>query len=170
MHVVYHEGETMPQTSHGHIPIYTLIILVSFASVAAVLFTPGLPVLQREFQLDTAQTQLTISLFLLGYTIGPLIYGPLANRHGRKNMLYCGISIAFVASLFCAISSYSASFNLFLLARFMSAIGASAGLTLTFTIVNDVFTDIDYRRTMIAYVTLAFAIMPGLAVFVGGSK
>jgi DHA1 family bicyclomycin/chloramphenicol resistance-like MFS transporter len=158
----------MPQTSHGHIPIYTLIILVSFASVAAVLFTPGLPALQQQFHLNTTQIQSTVSLFLLGYTIGPLIYGPLANRHGRKNMLYCGITIAFIASLFCALSSYLASFKLFLLARFISAIGASAGLTLTFTIVNDVFTDIDYRRTIIAYVTLAFAIMPGLAVSVGG--
>lgn len=150
------------------IPLYTLIILVSFASVAAVLFTPGLPQLQQQFQISTAHTQLTVSLFLLGYTIGPLIYGPLANRHGRKNMLYLGISIAFISSLLCAIAAHIGGFTLFLMARFMLAIGASAGLTLTFTIISDVFTDTEQRRKMIAYTTLAFAIMPGLAVSAGG--
>jgi DHA1 family bicyclomycin/chloramphenicol resistance-like MFS transporter len=150
------------------IPLYTLIILVSFASVAAVLFTPGLPQLQQQFQISTAHTQLTVSLFLLGYTIGPLIYGPLANRHGRKNMLYLGISIAFISSLFCAIAAHIGGFTPFLIARFMLAIGASAGLTLTFTIISDVFTDTEQRRKMIAYTTLAFAIMPGLAVSAGG--
>lgn len=150
------------------IPLYTLIILVSFASVAAVLFTPGLPQLQSQFHVSTASTQLTVSLFLLGYTIGPLIYGPLANRHGRKNMLYIGISIAFISALFCAIAPYIGGFTLFLAARFMLAIGASAGLNLTFTIISDVFTDIEERRKMIAYTTLAFAIMPGLAVSAGG--
>ncbi|MCD6045274.1 MAG: hypothetical protein K0R48_437, partial [Gammaproteobacteria bacterium] len=131
-------------------------------------FTPGLPHLQRQFHISAASTQLTVSLFLLGYTIGPLIYGPLANRHGRKNMLYVGISIAFVSSLLCAIASHIGGFVIFLVARFMLAIGASAGLTLTFTIISDVCTDTEQRRKMIAYTTLAFAIMPGLAVSVGG--
>lgn len=157
-----------PKQMQISIPLYTLIILVSFASVAAVLFTPGLPQLQQQFQIRTAQSQLTVSLFLLGYTIGPLIYGPLANRHGRKNMLYLGISIAFISSLVCALAAHIGGFTLFLMARFMLAIGASAGLTLTFTIISDVFADIEERRKMIAYTTLAFAIMPGLAVSAGG--
>jgi MFS transporter, DHA1 family, multidrug resistance protein len=150
------------------IPLYTLLILVSFASVAAVLFTPGLPQLQQQFQISTAHTQLTVSLFLLGYTIGPLIYGPLANRHGRKNMLYVGISIAFMSALLCAIATHIGGFTVFLIARFMLAIGASAGLTLTFTIISDIFTESEERRKIIAYTTLAFAIMPGLAVSAGG--
>ncbi len=150
------------------IPLYTLIILVSFASVAAVLFTPGLPQLQSQFQISLADTQLTVSLFLLGYILGPLVYGPLANRHGRKPMLYIGISIAFISALLCALAPYIGGFPVFLMARFMLALGASAGLTLTFTMISDVFTDILQRRKVIAYTTLAFAIMPGLAVSTGG--
>ncbi len=150
------------------IPLYTLIILVSFASVASVLFTPGLPQLQHQFQISTASTQLTVSLFLLGYTIGPLIYAPLANRYGRKNTLYAGISVAFISSLLCALAPFIGGFTVFLVARFLSALGASAGLTIAFTLISDVFTDRQERGRVIAYSTLAFAIMPGLAIYVGG--
>lgn len=150
------------------IPLYTLIILVSFASVASLLFTPGLPQLQRQFHISTAETQLTVSLFLLGYTIGPLIYAPLANRYGRKNTLYSGIFIAFISSLLCAIAPAIGGFTLFLIARFLSALGASAGLTIAFTLISDVFTEQEDRSRVIAYSTLAFAIMPGLAIYIGG--
>lgn len=62
----------------------TLLLLISFASVNAVLFTSALPNITAFFGITEHAAQQTITSFLVGYTIGQLIYGPIANRYGRK--------------------------------------------------------------------------------------
>jgi MFS family permease len=73
----------------------TLLLLVSFGSVGAVLFTPALPAIQQFFQVTVGQAQLTMTSYLLGYALGQLPYGPLANGIGRKKTLYIGIPFPF---------------------------------------------------------------------------
>ena len=64
--------------------ILILIIMSSFASMGAIIFAPALPEIAQYFHISQGHSQLTITLFLLGYAIGQLIYGPLANRFGRR--------------------------------------------------------------------------------------
>lgn len=74
------------------LPLITLILLISFASVNAVLFTPALPDIARYFMIDDTIVQSTITWFLVGYALGQLVYGPIANRFGRKPALYSVIA------------------------------------------------------------------------------
>jgi MFS family permease len=73
------------------LPFFTLFLLISFAAVNAMLFTPALPNLTRFFDISEMAAQSTITWFLVGYTVGQLLYGPIANRFGRKSALYVGI-------------------------------------------------------------------------------
>src|SRR5580700_3998703 len=91
--------ERLKMQSNRHLPFFTLLLMISFASVNAVLFTPALPAIAHFFMLSNDQAQLTVSWFLVGYALGQLIYGPLANRFGRKPALYAGISLQIVSSL-----------------------------------------------------------------------
>lgn len=147
--------------------LWILLLLVSFASVSAVLFTPALPSIASFFNVSMAQSQLTITAFLIGYALGQLPYGPLANRLGRKITLYIGISLAILGSLLCAFSSSMQSFELLVFARFLQALGACVGLKVSFTMIADVYNQTDATR-IFSYVIMAFAIMPGLAIAVGG--
>ena len=79
-----------------------LLLIASFASVGAVLFTPALPSIRDFFHVSVGESQLTITSYLVGYALGQLPYGPLANRYGRKPALYMGISLSIVGSLLCA--------------------------------------------------------------------
>jgi len=144
-----------------------LLLLVSFASVGAVLFTPALPSISSFFHLSVGQAQLTITSYLIGYALGQLPYGPLANRFGRKITLYIGISLSIVGCLLCAVSSSFASFKLLVFARFLQALGASVGLKISFTMIADVYSQTESTK-MIARNLIAFAVMPGLAVAMGG--
>jgi MFS family permease len=146
---------------------YILLLLVSFASVGAVLFTPALPSIASYFQISPGQAQFTITAYLLGYALGQLPYGPLANRFGRKTTLYIGISLSIVGALLCALSSSFNSFGLLVLARFIQALGACVGLKVSFTMVADVFNQTDATK-MISRFVIAFAIMPGIAIAIGG--
>src|SRR5689334_10474305 len=82
----------------------TLLMLISFASVNAVLFTPALPQIADFFSISIESAQQTLGLFLIGYTLGQLLYGPLANRFGRKPALYGGVGLQILSSLLCVLA------------------------------------------------------------------
>jgi DHA1 family bicyclomycin/chloramphenicol resistance-like MFS transporter len=148
--------------------ILTLIIMSSFASMGAVIFAPALPEIAEYFNISQGHSQLTITLFLLGYAVGQLIYGPLSNRFGRKPAFYIGIFIATVGSLVSIFSEPLHSFKFLIFGRMLEALGSSAGLVISFTIISDHYYPQQTRR-IIAYLMLAFAIVPGLATFIGGA-
>jgi DHA1 family bicyclomycin/chloramphenicol resistance-like MFS transporter len=149
------------------LPFFTLILLISFASVNATLFTPALPNIAEFFNVTNNAVQHTITWFLVGYALGQLIYGPLANRFGRKPALYAGIGLQIVSSLLCVFSSMVPSFWLLVFARFMLALGSGVGLKMTFTLVNECCDQKTAGKTT-SYLMLAFAVTPGLGVALGG--
>jgi multidrug resistance protein len=144
-----------------------LLLLVSFGSVGAVLFTPALPSIRSFFHQSIGAAQLTITFYLIGYALGQLPYGPLANRFGRKTTLYIGISLAILGSLLCALSSPLQSFGLLVCARFLQGLGGSAGLKISFTMIADIYPQTAATK-MLSRNLIAFAIMPGIAVAIGG--
>ncbi|MBS3904918.1 MAG: multidrug effflux MFS transporter [Simkania sp.] len=146
---------------------FILLLIVSFGSVGAVLFTPALPSIQSFFHLTIGGAQLTVTSYLIGYALGQLPYGPLANRFGRKRTLYIGITIAIIGSLLCAFSAHFESFILLVTARFLQALGACVGLKISFTMIADVYEQTESTR-MISRILVAFAIMPSIAIAIGG--
>jgi MFS family permease len=152
---------------HQKLTFFTLSLLISFASVNAVLFTPALPNIAHFFNIDENTTQQTITLFLIGYALGQLIYGPLANRFGRKNAIYMGIVLQIISSFLCVFAGTTRTYTLLIVARFMLALGAGVGLKMTFTLVNEYYKP-NIASRMIAYLLVAFAITPALSVALGG--
>lgn len=108
-----------------------------------------------------------MTLFLVGYAAGQLLYGPLANRFGRKTALYVGVGLEIVASLLCALAAPLHAFWLLSVARFLMALGASGGLKMTFTLVADTYGQEESRK-IISHLMMAFAITPALGVAIGG--
>jgi MFS family permease len=149
------------------LPFFTLLLLISFAAVNAVLFTPALPQIASFFQITPEEASLGVTCFLIGYTLCQLLYGPLANRFGRKPTLMLGILIQILSSVVCAVSGRMESFDLLVWGRFLLAIGSGVGLKMTFTMVNETYpAKIAAQKT--SHLMLAFAITPGLAVALGG--
>lgn len=144
-----------------------LFLLVSFASVGAVLFTPALPAIQAFFHVSQGEAESTMTIYLLGYALGQLLYGPLANGWGRKKALYVGLFIALVGALLAAISSLFASFALLIAARFLQALGGAAGIKISFTMIGDTCSQVAAAKK-IGKLMIAFAVMPGIATALGG--
>jgi DHA1 family bicyclomycin/chloramphenicol resistance-like MFS transporter len=149
------------------LPFFTLLLCISFASVNAVLFTPALPDIAKFFNVTEEGAQHTITWFLIGYALGQLLYGPVANRFGRKPALYGGIILQIISSLMCVFAGVIHSWPLLIVGRFLLALGSGVGLKITFTVVNETYEPSKASRT-ISYLMLAFAITPGLAVALGG--
>ncbi|MCP5504380.1 MAG: multidrug effflux MFS transporter [Chlamydiales bacterium] len=147
--------------------LLTLIVLISYGSIGAALFTPAIPALMDRFGISASMAQMTVMLYLVGYSMGQLIYSPIAKRFGRKPALYIGIGISLIGTFFCAIAGPLNSFSVLVISRFISALGSSVGLSLTFLIISDYFYE-KHARKVTAYTMLAFAVIPGVAIAIGG--
>ncbi|MCX7114933.1 MAG: MFS transporter [Gammaproteobacteria bacterium] len=146
---------------------FTLLLLISFASVNAVLFTPALPDIAIYFKVSEGTAQQTITWFLIGYAVGQLLYGPLANRFGRKPALYMGIGLQVISSLLCVLAGVIHQYEVLILGRLMLALGSGVGLKMTFTLINECYAP-QIASQKIAYLMLAFAVTPALGVALGG--
>lgn len=143
------------------------MLLISFGSICAVTFTPGLPLIAKFFEIDITRAELTVTWYLIGYTVGQLLYGPLANRYGSKNTITIGAVIEIFGTIGCVVSFYIRSFELLIISRLIMAFGAGGGLTMSFTVSSKLCSHKDNAR-IISLLTIAFAITPGIGVFIGG--
>lgn len=144
-----------------------LVLLISFASVGAVVFTPGLPKIASYFGITDKIAQYTVTWYLVGYAFGQLLYGPLTNRFGSIITIKIGASTAIIGASGCILSYYSNSYVLLVISRCIMALGAACGLKMTFTLCSKLFSHEDSARIM-SLLTMAFAITPGFGVYLGG--
>jgi len=140
------------------------MVLCSFLSVAAVVFTPAYPELSREFQLSDSQAQWMMTIFLLGTAVGRLPYGPIANRIGRKNTLYLGLWISVLGTL---VIIFANSYLLLCVGRGIQAIGCAVTLKIGYTMIADLHAG-SAATKVLSYAMLAYAILPGIATTVSG--
>jgi len=141
-----------------------LVLLISFASISGVLFTPALPDLANSFHVPDSVAQWSMTIFLIGYAIGQLPFGPISNRFGRKKAIYIGVTMAIIGALICL---FAKSFGVFCLGRFVQALGAAAGLKVSYTMIGDLHRGVAATK-ILSYVMLAFAVVPGIGVAIGG--
>ena len=144
-----------------------LLSYISLASVSAAMITPALPNIERSFALNTGTVEWVVSTFLIGYVLGQLIYGPLANVYGRLKALRWGLEINILGLVICLIASFYPNYFLLLAGRFITGLGSAAGLTCTFMLINEWLPE-EQRKTAMAYSILSFALGIGLAVLIGG--
>lgn len=152
------------ENNKNEISIIILILLISLASVGASIILPSLPEVASSFFIPVNKVQLVITSFVFGYAISQILYGPISNSFGRKKAIIAGLSISTLGSLLCVISY---NFEFLIIGRIIMAIGAGCGLNMTFTLINDCFRD-SKARQITAYTSCAFAIVPGIALYIGG--
>ncbi|WP_151192898.1 MFS transporter [Cysteiniphilum sp. JM-1] len=151
---------------------YKIAILLSYlsiASVSAVILTPALPQIGKFYSLDTSSLSWFVGIFLFGYVFGQLIYAPLANRFGRLKAIRFGFVINLIGLVICYIAATNMlhSYSLLLLGRVITALGSSAGLACTFTLVNELLNEAQAKKA-ISYSMLSFMLGIGIAVTLGG--
>lgn len=132
-HSDHEELEGKPPSS---LPLFILLVLVSLPPLANMWPSPALENIAQTFQISLGSSSLMISIFVLGYAISQLVYGPLANTIGRKRSLQIGFALGLTGAL---ISVLATTYFVMLLGRFVMAFGVGAGLTLILTMIGDVY-------------------------------
>ncbi|WP_027410548.1 MFS transporter [Anoxybacillus tepidamans] len=117
-----------------------IVYLVSLAAFLGpftqTIYTPILPEVTKDFGTSPFLVNLTISIFTLFLALMQVVYGPLTDTKGRRNIILFGIFIYTLASLGCF---FSQSIYILLLFRAMQAIGIAAGSVVAATVIGDLF-------------------------------
>ncbi|AZF30165.1 Multidrug resistance transporter, Bcr/CflA family [Pseudomonas sp. R4-35-07] len=144
--------------------ILILGALSAFAPLAIDFYLPGFPAMAAAFATDEKHIQLTLAVYFGGLAIGQLIYGPLADRFGRRVPLLSGVTLFTLASFACA---YAPSLEWLIGARFVQALGGCAGMVISRAVVSDKCDAVGSAKVY-SQLMLVTGLAPILAPLAGG--
>jgi len=144
--------------------ILILGALTAIAPLSIDLYLPSFPSLAKSYSVDPGRVQATLSIFFIGLAFGQAIYGPLADRYGRRRPLLIGIAIYVAASL---LAPFGPTIDSLIALRLLQALGGCAGLVISRAVVRDLFNERESARVFSTLI-LIMGLAPILAPMVGG--
>ncbi|MBU6335712.1 MAG: Bcr/CflA family multidrug efflux MFS transporter [Chloroflexi bacterium] len=154
-------SRSAPSTLHLALVLGTL---TAFGPLSIDLYLPGLPGIARDLQASDALIQSTLATFVAGMALGQLIHGPLSDRLGRRLPLLIGSIIYTLASAACAMAPDATTL---VVLRFVQALGGSAGVVVSRSVVRDLFGARESAR-MFSILMLVTGLAPITAPLIGG--
>jgi DHA1 family bicyclomycin/chloramphenicol resistance-like MFS transporter len=138
-----------------------LMALNAFAIDAMI---PALPAIGEELGVgDDNRRQWVVVAYMLGFGSTQLIWGPLADRFGRKPILAVGVALYAIFATLCALAW---TFPLLIAARALQGASAAVTRVLVVAMVRDLFEGEAMARVM-SLVFMVFMLVPVLAPSVG---
>ena len=147
-------------------PEFVTMMAASMSLYAMAIDTmlPALPAMGREFAVsDDNQLQLIITLYVAGGGLGQMLYGPLADRFGRRPVLLFGFGLYFLAALLAATAS---SIGMLLGVRLLQGLVAAAVSVIPRSIIRDRHAGAQMAKVM-SITFIIFLIVPVIAPTVG---
>ncbi|WCR12484.1 multidrug effflux MFS transporter [Paracoccus stylophorae] len=126
-------------------------------------FLPSLPGMARDFGVDYAIMQLSVSAYIGASAVIQLLAGPVSDRFGRRPVALAGLAIFALATVGTLIAPNVAIFLLFRMIQAM----VSVCMLLSRAAVRDIYDDAR-AASMIGYVTMGMAVVPMMAPVIGG--
>lgn len=120
-------------------------LLLGLQPVTTDVYLPALPALRADLGAGMAATQLTMSAVLLAFGIGQLVWGPVADRLGRRPVLLAGLALHLVASLGATVAP---SVEWLVAARAAQGAGMAAAVVVARAIVRDLYEPLEGARVM----------------------
>jgi len=150
----------------AHSPWILLIlsVLMAFASISTDLYLPALPVMGGVLHAAPGTMALTISGYLIGFSVGQLFWGPISDRYGRRLPIALGLLLFILGSAGCALST---SAGMLIAWRVLQALGACASVVLARAMVRDLYVGHRAAQMMSTLMTV-MAIAPLIGPSVGG--
>jgi DHA1 family bicyclomycin/chloramphenicol resistance-like MFS transporter len=144
----------------------TLALLMGLQPVTTDMYLPAFPLLTRELGAGMAAAQLTMAALILAFGVAQLVWGPLADRHGRRPVLLAGLALYALASLGCV---FAASIETLVLWRTLQGAAMAAAVVCARAIVRDLYEPVQGAQVMslaltgLGLIALASPLLGGVA-------
>jgi len=150
--------------NHSFRILAILSMLMAFASISTDFYLPAMPVMRDALHAGKGAVELTISSYLIGFSLGQLVWGPVSDRWGRRGPIAIGLVLFVIGSAGCAMST---SVTMMISWRVLQAVGACASVVLARAMVRDLYEG--YRAAqMLSTLMMVMAIAPLIGPSLGG--
>lgn len=150
-------------SSVGIIVILGLLAMLMPLSID--MYLPALPMIAQGFNVPAGSAQMTLSTYILGFAIGQIFYGPMADSLGRKPVVLGGTLIFALAAIACALSQ---TIEQLIWMRFLHGLAAAAASVVINALMRDIYPKEEFSR-MMSFVMLITTVAPLVAPMVGGA-
>ena len=154
---------TRPQSSFSIVFILGLLAMLMPLSID--MYLPALPVIAEQFGVPAGSAQMTLSTYILGFALGQLLYGPMADSLGRKPVMLGGTLVFAGAAAACAMAQ---SIDHLIVMRFFHGLAAAAASVVINALMRDIYPKEEFSR-MMSFVMLVTTVAPLVAPMVGGA-
>ena len=145
----------------------TIVLLAALMALNAIAIDAMIPALEDIAShlgvVEENRRQLVIIAYTIGFGVGQLFWGPLADRFGRKPMLTAGIAVYVAFAFLC---SAAPTFEMLIIARAFQGGAAAASRVIVLAMVRNLFEGEAMARVM-SLVAMVFMVVPVLAPSIG---
>lgn len=104
------------------------LIRYTASPLASSMFAPGIPQVMRDFHSNSESlATFVVSVYVLGFAIGPLLVAPLSEMYGRIPLYFSNFVLFVIFTIACAVSS---NLSMLIGFRFLQGCVGSAPLTI----------------------------------------
>jgi DHA1 family bicyclomycin/chloramphenicol resistance-like MFS transporter len=114
-----------------------LLLLAAFCALPPLsidMGLPSLPVAAAALGVDASRAALTVTVFMAGFAVSPIVYGALSDAWGRRPLLITGLALFAAGGLACL---FAPTLGWLLFGRLVQGMGAGCGPTLAFAATRD---------------------------------
>ncbi|ASG63469.1 Bcr/CflA family multidrug efflux transporter [Kluyvera genomosp. 3] len=131
--------------------------------LATDMYLPAFAAIQQDLQTPASAVSASLSLFLAGFAVAQLLWGPLSDRYGRKPILLTGLTIFAIG---CLGMLWVRDGTTLLVLRFVQAVGVCAAAVTWQAMVTDYY---PAQRTNRIFATIMplVGLSPALAPLLG---
>jgi len=145
--------------------VFILGLLAMLMPLSIDMYLPALPVISAQFGVPAGSAQMTLSTYILGFALGQLFYGPMADSLGRKPVILGGTLVFAAAAVACALAQ---TIDHLIIMRFFHGLAAAAASVVINALMRDIYPKEEFSR-MMSFVMLVTTIAPLVAPMAGGA-
>ncbi|GGY52656.1 multidrug effflux MFS transporter [Parvularcula lutaonensis] len=144
--------------------IVVIAALMALNAFAIDIVLPAYPELAQAFSVtDETDVAMILVTYILGFSVGQLAFGPIADRYGRRAPLFVGMVLYALAAIGVLMT---ADFTAVLLLRALQGVGAAATRVIALAVVRDTMKGREMASLM-SLVMMVFMVVPIFAPMAG---
>ncbi|MCW8332414.1 multidrug effflux MFS transporter [Vibrio sp. SCSIO 43135] len=146
-------------------PMLLAMMIIATGQVGVSIYLPSLPLISDSLAVDQTQVQMLVTLFLVGFGVSQLFYGPMSDAIGRRPIFIFGQGVYLVGTVICLL--FSDSFAALEFGRLLQGLGAGSASVLGRSVLRDSYDGAQLTKAL-SYMSVTASVMPIISPVFGG--
>ncbi|MEC7939980.1 MAG: multidrug effflux MFS transporter [Pseudomonadota bacterium] len=155
----------MSQSTFKKTPLLLAMMIIATGQVGVSIYLPSLPLIAADLSVTQVDVQLLVTLFLVGFGLSQLFYGPMSDAVGRRPIFLLGQGVYLIGTVVCVV--FSDNMTALEVGRLLQGLGAGSASVLGRSVLRDSYDGAQLTKAL-SYISITASIMPIISPVFGG--